>query len=136
MLALYSTLLLSQGCETIADKLVGSEYEEITPFAQKTVEVLAVDHIQIRESELLHLRKRIKQSNTLITEMRPDYADYERVREELDRKELELRASLKVARVQITTWTLAHQALANGVKDPGEWLELSVKAAELLRDGF
>ena len=82
------------------------------------------------------LHERIKKSTSLIAEMQADSANYEKARNELDRKEAELRASLNIARVQITTWTLAHQPLANGVKDPGEWMELSIKAAKLVRDVF
>lgn len=82
------------------------------------------------------LYERIKKSTSLIAEMHLDSANYEKARNELYQREAELRAALNIARVQITTWALAHQALANGVKDPGEWMELSIKAAELVRDVF
>ena len=78
-----------------------------------------------------NLQERIKNSTALITELKPDYANYQHARAELDRKEAEVFDALTVARLQIATWTLAHQALANGVKAPGEWMELSVGAARL-----
>lgn len=77
------------------------------------------------------LQERIKNSTALITELNSDYANYELARAELDSKEAEVFDALTVARLQIATWTLAHQALANGVKTPGEWMELSVGAARL-----
>ena len=67
----------------------------------------------------------------LVTELNSDYANYEHARAELDRKEAEIFDALTVARLQIATWTLAHLALANGVKTPGEWMTLSVEAAKL-----
>lgn len=77
------------------------------------------------------LQERIKNSTLLITELNSDYASYEHARAELDKKEAEVFDALTVARLQIATWTLAHQALGNGVKTPGEWMGLSVEAAKL-----
>ncbi len=78
------------------------------------------------------LRERIKHSTSLIAEMDKDFANYEKQRSELDKKEAEVYEALYVARLQIATWTRSHQALANGVKEPGEWMELSIKAAKLV----
>ncbi len=75
------------------------------------------------------LRERIKYSTLLIAEMDNDYATYEKTRAELDRKELEVLEALTIARLQIETWTQAHNALASGVKKPGELMQLTVKAA-------
>jgi len=44
------------GCETIQDGFVGEEVEDVTPFAQKTVEVLGVQNIQVRDDEFIYLR--------------------------------------------------------------------------------
>ncbi len=77
------------------------------------------------------LRERINISTVLINNLNSDYANYKHARAELDRTETEIFDALTVARLQIATWTLAHQALANGVKTPGEWMDLSVGAARL-----
>ncbi|MGI9341873.1 MAG: hypothetical protein ACR2QV_03435 [Gammaproteobacteria bacterium] len=63
-----------------------------------------------------------------------DLDDYVATRSELDRKEAEVLADLSVARLQFVTWARAHQALANGVKEPGKWMELSIKAAQLVKE--
>ena len=86
---------------------------------------------QLKQIEV-ELRERISHSTSLLSEMDKDVADYKETRAELDKKETEVFEALSVARLQIATWTQAHQALANGVKDPGEWMELSIKAAKLV----
>lgn len=65
-----------------------------------------------------------------------DLEDYLATRAELDRKETELLNGLALARIQFVTWARAHQALANGVKDPGKWMELAVNAAKLVRQAL
>jgi CRP-like cAMP-binding protein len=75
------------------------------------------------------LRERISYSTLLIAEMDNDYANYVKTRAELDQKELEILEALTIARLQIETWTQAHHALARGVKQPGELMQLTVRAA-------
>ena len=75
------------------------------------------------------LRERISYSTRLIAEMDADYENYVKTRAELDRKEREVREALTVARLQVETWTRAHNALAKGVKEPGELMELTIDAA-------
>lgn len=77
------------------------------------------------------LKQRIHDSTVLINELDSDYVNYASARTELDQKEGELFDALTVARLQVETWTLAHQALANGVKTPGEWMVLTIEAAKL-----
>jgi hypothetical protein len=79
------------------------------------------------------LYERLKQSTELLAELDRDYADYIKVRKELDKKEAEVYEALSFARLQIATWTQAHQALANGVKDPGEWMEMTIQAAKVIK---
>ena len=76
------------------------------------------------------LRERIRNSTLLIAELDSDYANYVKVRVELDRKEVEVLEALTTARLQIETWTRAHFALAKGVKKPGELMQLTVKTAK------
>jgi hypothetical protein len=53
---LVAVLAVLQGCATVTDGFTESENEDITPFAQKTVEVLVVDNLHIYDSELVFLR--------------------------------------------------------------------------------
>lgn len=90
---------------------------------------------QLTEIEV-DLRERIKNSSMLIEQLNSDYVHHEKARAELDRKETEVYNDLTLALLHVTTWSQAHQALANGVENPGEWMELSIKAARLMRDVF
>ena len=76
------------------------------------------------------LRERVKYSTLLIAELNLDYANYVKTRAELDQKEIEILEALTIARLQIETWTQAHHALANGVKKPGDLMQLTVNAAK------
>ena len=60
-----------------------------------------------------------------------DLDTYVRTRQELDTAEERVMAALSVARIQFVSWTRGHQALANGVQDPGKWLEISAEAADV-----
>jgi hypothetical protein len=79
------------------------------------------------------LRDELVQSTLLLDQLKADIDDYKASVEELDRKESEVIADLGLARLQFLTWSRSHQALANGVKEPGKWMELSSKAAKLVR---
>lgn len=46
------------------------------------------------------------------------------------RSRSEVLSALTVARLQIVAWTRAHQAMAQGVKDPGKFLEIALQTAE------
>ena len=76
------------------------------------------------------LREQIGDSTRLIAEMDADFAIYEKTRVELDQKEAEILKALTVARLQIDTWTRAHNALSQGAKMSGEIMQLTVKAAK------
>ena len=82
------------------------------------------------------LRGELIQNTLLLKQLEKDIEGYEKTRDELDRKEAEVIASLGLARLQFVTWSRSHQALANGVKEPGKWMELSVKAGQLLGKAF
>jgi hypothetical protein len=89
-----------------------------------TKDVNAIDQV---------LRDELVQNSLLLDQLKADVADYKASVEELDRKEAEVIADLGLARLQFLTWSRSHQALANGVKEPGKWMELSSKAAKLVR---
>jgi hypothetical protein len=66
----------------------------------------------------------------LILYMAADVTSYLQAHAELEREEAEVLTALTVARSQIVAWTRAHQAMAQGVKDPGKFLEIAVQTAE------
>jgi hypothetical protein len=66
----------------------------------------------------------------LILYMAADIASYLQAHAELEREEAEVLTALTVARLQIVAWTRAHQAMAQGVKDPGKFLEIALQTAE------
>jgi hypothetical protein len=78
------------------------------------------------------LRQELIDATAMVGLLEQDRTDYMATRAELDRTEADVMAGMGLARMQILTWARAHQALAAGVKDPGSWMELSVKAAKLV----
>ena len=71
----------------------------------------------------------IIEAGAIRKEFESDVADYEKARAELDRIEATVIADLAIARLQFATWARSHQALANGVRDPAKWMDLTLKAA-------
>jgi len=90
---------------------------------------------QVRKTGQILLEE-LQMTTEIGRNLEPDIADYIATRAELDRKETEVLADMGLARVQFVTWSRAHQALAAGVKDPGEWMELSIKAAKIVKEVF
>jgi len=68
-LVVFSLPVLGQGCASISELFSGSEREQIKPFAQTTVEVLVVEEIQIRDNELVHLRRYVDDSFVELDEL-------------------------------------------------------------------
>ena len=58
-----------------------------------------------------------------------DRADYLATRSELEQEVSELSAGIRFSRLQVSAWMQAHEALANGVKDPGKWLSAALGVA-------
>jgi len=81
------------------------------------------------------LRDELADNTELIRELALDKSDYRQTLAELDHQEAKILVELSVARLQFATWSRAHQALAAGVKNPGEWMELSIGAATKLLTG-
>jgi hypothetical protein len=88
---------------------------------------------QLREAGRILLEE-LQLTTEVLRNLEPDVEGYKATRSELDRKETEVLADMGLARVQFATWARAHQALAAGVKDPGSWMELSIKAAKIVKD--
>jgi hypothetical protein len=78
------------------------------------------------------LREALMQNTALLEQFDREIDDFKKARDELDRKEAGVLTDLALARIQFQTWARAHQALANGVKEPARWMELSLNAAGLL----
>jgi hypothetical protein len=78
------------------------------------------------------LNTELTDNTQLQTKFETDIDYYTRTVDELNLKEKEAIDSLSLARLQFVTWARSHQALASGVKEPGKWMELSLKAGKLL----
>jgi hypothetical protein len=87
---------------------------------------------QLRKTGRILLEE-LQLTTEVVRNREPDAEGYKATRAELDRKEAEMLADIGLARVQFVTWSRAHQALAAGVKDPGSWMELSIKAAKIVK---
>jgi len=79
------------------------------------------------------LRVELADNTVVISELALDKSDFRETLAELDRQEAKIIAELSLARLQFATWSRAHQALANGVKQPAKWMELSVQAAKAVK---
>ncbi len=90
-------------------------------FTDKSIDAIAV-----------YLNSELTANTQLQNEFETDIEYYTRTVDELNRKEMEVIDSLSLARLQFVTWARSHQALANGVKEPGKWMELSLKAGKIL----
>lgn len=77
------------------------------------------------------LQKWYLDEQTIYDRLLLDIDSYLKTREELDAAEERIISALGVARIQFVSWTRGHQALANGVKNPGKWLEIAMEAAEV-----
>jgi len=118
------------------DKYRRGDSEAIAGFRQKNFpisKIFSSNTPSERQLAILEkdIRERIRQSTMLIAELEPDYTNYVNARTELDQKEVEIFGALTIARLQVETWTQAHQALANGVKETGDLMQLTMDAAGL-----
>lgn len=95
--------------------------------------LLATDQPDYQQTRRLHLelQNMLIESTTLLQSYYQEREDYLAVRSELDKKEIEILNDITLARLQFTSWAQAHQALANGVKEPGTWMALAVQAGKL-----
>ena len=84
----------------------------------------------------LALEAMLAESTQVLQSFEKDRSDYLSIHAELDAKVLEVLNNIGVARLQFHSWARAHQALANGVKEPGKWMELAIKAGSLLPSPF
>jgi hypothetical protein len=157
ILILTTSLNFVAACTSLKEGLIGSEHENVLPFAEQTVNSLGGEKLDFRESEFAYLRvlydeeadplSTLSEQLRMADDFRSGIVEYSvellRVAEmsiseekqvqeyaELEREEAEVVNGLTVARLQVVVWARAHQAMADGVKDPGNWLELALQAAE------
>ena len=72
----------------------------------------------------------LQQEDLILNLLQKDVDDYLATRAELDREILEVMVGLDIARRQVVGWIRGHQALADGVRDPGKWLKAIFQVAE------
>jgi hypothetical protein len=77
-----------------------------------------------------YLLSEAQRDKELIAFLAVDVDAYLGTRVELEREEAEVLAALNAARLQVVAWTRSHQAMADGVKNPGTWLEVAMQAAQ------
>ena len=101
-------------------------------------ELLKEDKPDFRETRKLQLELQamLAESTEVLQSFEKDRDDFLSIHAELDAKVIEVLNNISVARLQFHSWARAHQALANGVKEPGEWMELAIKAGSLLSSPF
>ncbi len=90
---------------------------------------------QVRELQL-ELEKRLAENTQVLQSFEKDRNEYLSMYKELDAKVAEVLNNISIARLQFHSWARAHQALANGVEKPGEWMELAIKAGSLATLSF
>lgn len=69
-----------------------------------------------------HIIMQLHKEETILAFLAGDRDDYIATVAELEREEKEILESLDLALRQVVAWVRAHEALANGVRDPGKWL--------------
>ena len=80
-----------------------------------------------------HLIGELEKEGRIWALLEGDVDDYLATRTELDRELAEINDGLHVARRQVVAWIRGHQALADGVRDPGKWLKAIFQVAEGVR---
>ena len=86
--------------------------------------------LQIIEDFLL---TQMRRDDEVAEYLRTDVEAYLASHDELNREEAEVLDGLNVARLQIVAWTRAHNAMANGAKEPAKWLKIAMDAAAAAR---
>ena len=77
-----------------------------------------------------HIVQQLREESEILALLQQDVDDYLAARNELENEVAEVQRGLNVARKQIVGWIRGHQALANGVRDPGKWLKAIFQVAE------
>ena len=75
----------------------------------------------------------LQKEDLILNLLQKDVDDYFATRAELDREIAEVTEGLAIARRQVVGWIRGHQALANGIRDPGRWLKAIFQVAEGVR---
>lgn len=105
-------------------------WKNTTPYNQRIMHDTQPNDGLVQEYSA-QLQADIERNNALIRATDTDTQDYLKTRNELETQEDQIYRALAAARIQFVTWSRAHKALANGVKDPAKWLKLGEAAAKL-----
>ncbi len=70
-----------------------------------------------------HIIEQLQKEEAILAMLVGDEADYIATYAELEAEERAILKGLDIARRQVLAWVRAHQALADGVRDPGKWLK-------------
>jgi hypothetical protein len=76
-----------------------------------------------------YLMKELEQYGTIANLLAQDRADYLATRAELEREVEKISGGLRSSRMRVNAWLQAHEALANGVTNPGKWLSIALSVA-------
>jgi hypothetical protein len=109
------------------------EFRELSLILNRDLEV--PDAPSAKDLDMLekYLLNQMERDNQVVAYLNVDVDAYFKAHAELDREEAEVIDGLNVARLQIVAWARAHQAMANGAKDPGRWLKIAMDAASAMR---
>ena len=111
----------SDSLERLREAKIVLNKEIAIPKSATEVQLQAIEDYLLTET---------RTAQELMNYMSADIAAYLQARAELEREESEVLQALIVARSQVVAWTRAHQAMAQGVKDPGKFLEIALQTAQ------
>jgi hypothetical protein len=115
------------------DELAMNEFQNLSLVTNYNLEVPATPSVKVIESLEISLLNLMETDNRVTSYLQIDIDAYLSSHEELNREEAEIINGLSIARTQIVAWTRAHQAMANGARDPGKWLKIAMEAAGTVR---
>lgn len=85
------------------------------------------------EATKAHLIAELHRENEILDLLEQDVDDYVATRKEFDHEMNELAVGLAATRREAIGWIRGHQALADGVKDPGKWMKAFLDVTQSLR---
>ena len=116
----------------LGNDLAMVKFRELSVVQNRDLDVPDAPNAKDLEKLEKFLLKQMERDNQVVAYLQVDVDGYLNARAELDREEAEVIDGLNVARLQIVAWTRAHQAMANGAKEPGKWLKVAMDAASAM----
>jgi hypothetical protein len=81
-----------------------------------------------------HLSNRLEALRAVQQEIQPDWDEYLKIHEELDRVAQKIIDDAVRARVLMLTWIRAHQSLSQGATEAAEWFDITDLGKQLIKD--